>query len=106
MSRPLFYRSYRWTSGFRYRVVRRFSRAGRFVVFCLVLTAALGADTNQTTAYQAFTFLLAIVVISLIWVTCRSFRRNHFSARRRLPRFATAGSPLAYWVTVKNETAR
>lgn len=106
MSRPLFYRGYRWISGFRYSVVRRFSRAGRFVFFLLVLAAALGADTNQTTAYQAFTFLLALVVVSLAWVTCRAFRRDHFSARRQLPRFATAGSPVTYRVTVKNETAR
>jgi uncharacterized protein (DUF58 family) len=106
MSRPLFYRGYRWISGFRYRIVRRFSRAGRFAFFLLVLAAALGADTNQTTAYQAFTFLLALVGLSIVWVTCRSFSRNRFSARRRLPRFVTAGSPVNYWATVKNESAR
>lgn len=106
MSRPLFYRGYRWVSGFRYSVVRRFSRAGLFVFFLLILAAALGADTNQTTAYQAFTFLLALVIVSMAWVTCRAFRRNHFSARRQLPRFATAGAPVAYRVTVNNHTAR
>lgn len=105
MYRRLIYRSYRRIFGIRYRLGRRCTRAGKFAFACLIVSAGLGADTNQTTAYQACAFVTAVFVVSLVWVALRRHRTS-FSVRRMLPRFGTAGVPLAYQVMVTNGTAR
>ena len=107
MYRRILYRNYRRLSGVAYWLSRRFTSAGKFALACLLVATALGADTSQTTAYQACAFLTVVLAISALWTALRlpyPFRRptQLFSARRILPRFGTAGSPLAYMVTVSN----
>jgi len=106
----LLYRSYRRLYGLAYWLDRRFTRAGKFALACLLVATALGADTSQTTAYQACAFLTVVLTISFLWTALRlphPFRRSTqlLSARRLLPRFATAGSPMAYRVIVTNRAA-
>jgi uncharacterized protein (DUF58 family) len=106
MYRRLLYRSYRRSFGLAYWVSRRFTNAGKYALACLMVATALGADTNQSTAYQACAFLTVVFVISLLWTVLglpHPFLRNAglFSVRRMAPRFGTAGSPVAYTVTVK-----
>ncbi|MBW1842632.1 MAG: DUF2101 family protein, partial [Deltaproteobacteria bacterium] len=62
-------------------------------------SAVLGVDTRQTMAYQAFTFLLSLVVISIVFSL---FFRARFTVTRTLPRFGTVGELLSYRVVVKN----
>lgn len=97
------YRTFRALSSTDYWVRRRFSRGGRLLLGALGAAAVLGLDTNQTVAYQAFTFLLALLLLATGW---SPFFRTRLAARRILPRFGTAGQPLGYRVVVHNETRR
>ncbi|KPK29880.1 MAG: hypothetical protein AMK69_05215, partial [Nitrospira bacterium SG8_3] len=46
-------------------IMRRFTKAGLLVLAGLGASAVVGLDTHQTLAYQAFTFLLALVLTSI-----------------------------------------
>jgi uncharacterized protein (DUF58 family) len=105
MYRRLIYRSYRRIFGIRYWLGRRFTRAGKFALACLIVSAGLGVDTNQTTAYQAYAFLIVAFVVAYLWIAFQR-RRSPLSVRRLLPRFGTAGIPLTYRAVVMNGTAR
>jgi hypothetical protein len=92
----LFYYCTRW-----YR--RRFTKAGSLVAAGLAISAVVGLDTNLTMAYQAFTFLFALLLVSMGWSL---FFRNSFTARRILPRFGTVGETLSYCLVVQNKSAK
>ncbi|NET57502.1 MAG: hypothetical protein F6K47_15460 [Symploca sp. SIO2E6] len=47
-------------------MTRRFTISGLVVVVCLLVAAAAGIDTNQSMAYQIFTFLLSLLVIAIL----------------------------------------
>lgn len=89
----IFYILFRILSSVRYWLVRRFTASGRFALACLVASAVVGLDTNLTMAYQVFTLLLSLLLISF---ASRFFIRTRVDARRILPQFGTAGQPLAY----------
>src|SRR5204863_318606 len=95
----LLYRGYRVSSGLGYWASRRFTVAGWTVLLALGLTALMGPDTENNVAYQAVSFLLALVAAAIIssW-----FYRARFSARRVAPKFGTVGMPFAYRVEIKN----
>lgn len=78
---------------------RRFTPAGRLALGCLVLSAALGFDTDRSMAYQSFTFLLALLGLSACWGV---FFRGRFRASWRLPPFGTVGQPLPCSMTIEN----
>jgi uncharacterized protein (DUF58 family) len=65
--------------------------------------AAVGLDTSRTVAYQVFSFLLALVVISALGSL--GFRAR-LGVRRVLPRHATVGEPLTYRLLIRNESGR
>jgi uncharacterized protein (DUF58 family) len=71
------------------------------VVLCLVISAVVGLDTKGTMAYQAFTFLLAILVIAML---SGLFYRLRLSVSRLMPRFGTAGVESEYRIKVHNKT--
>lgn len=93
----------RGTSSLKHRVTRRLTPAGQLLLCGLVASAVWGMDTTQSMAYQLFTFLLALLLVSAL---SARFSSGRFSLRRRLPRFATAGRPLAYEAAVENLGAR
>jgi uncharacterized protein (DUF58 family) len=97
------YRTYRLLAAADYWVRQRFSRAGVLWLAALTAAAVVGLDTNQTMAYQAFTFLLAVALLAM--GSALGFR-GRFAARRVLPRFVTAGQPCAYRVIVANRSRR
>jgi len=103
MFSKILYRTLRVFSTFSYRLKRRFTPAGKFVFAGLVACAVVGVDTNQTVAYQAFTFLLALFFIALTGIVLFPAR---FTAQRILPRFVTAGEPFTYHVIVQNRSHR
>lgn len=78
---------------------RRLTPAGQVGWVALVAAAALGIDTNQSMAYQGFTFLAPLILVS--WFAALRGRAR-FEVTRVLPRLATAGKPLAYRVALKN----
>ena len=97
------YRNLRLFSALSYRLKRRFTPAGKFVCAALIACAVVGVDTNQTVAYQAFTFLLAIFLIALGGIILFPAR---FTAQRVLPRFVTASEPFTYHVIIQNRSNR
>ena len=84
-------------------LTRRFTTFGLGVLACLVVSAIIGMDTNQSLSYQIFTFLLALLTIAMVASLFSKFR---FSATRILPRFGTVGMPLKYRVVLNNQTIK
>lgn len=93
------YRALRYAYSLVFWVRRRFTPAGRLALAGLVLSGALGLDTDQNTAYQAFTFLFALLALAML---LSRFFREKFRITRNLPRFGTAGEALPYEVTIGN----
>jgi hypothetical protein len=79
--------------------MRRFTRAGLLVLAGLVASAVVGLDTHQTLAYQAFTFLLALLLTSM---ACGVLFRAPLTAHRKLPKFGTVEEPLSYRILIEN----
>ncbi|HTL16737.1 MAG TPA: DUF58 domain-containing protein [Patescibacteria group bacterium] len=97
------YRSYRAIAGVRYWGYRRLTRAGLTVLSGLVLATIASPDTDNSVAYQGFSFLLLLLLLAC----CSSFFfRARFSAKRMLPRFGTVGAPLKYTVALQNLTSK
>jgi uncharacterized protein (DUF58 family) len=90
---------FRSVSGAWFRMNRRFTSAGLIALGTLVFAGALGVDTNQTLAYQIFSFLAAMLAVSLAGA---ALLRPRFSAQRILPKTITAGQAFDYRVRVKN----
>ena len=101
MIRRLLYLSFRFVYTIKHWIIRRFTTPGLLILGALAASAVVGLDTNRTVAYQAFAFLLALIVISMVWGMVFPAR---FTARRRLPRFGTVNELLSYRVVVQNRT--
>ena len=98
------YRSLRRISSLQARVNRRFTPLGQWLLGASLAAGVLGVDTNQTVAYQAFTFVVAAVITAT--AVSRLMRSPHLGIDRILPRFASAGERLAYRIVVRNHTTR
>ena len=72
-------------------MTRRFTGAGFLALGTLVTAGALGIDTNQTLAYQIFTFLCALLAAAML---AALLLRPKFQVARILPRMITAGQAL------------
>lgn len=99
----LFYWFYHAGSALWYWSRRRFTLAGLCVTGGFIVAGAVGTDIENTVTYQAFTLLLAFLLLSL---ASSVFFRATFSVRRVLPRVGTAGQPLHYRVQVRNLTGK
>ncbi len=102
MNRSL-YRLFRFIYLVRRWFIQRFTPNGLMVLLGLMISAAVGLDTNQSLAYQIFTFLTALVIVA---ITASQFFRFRVSAERSLPRFGTVGFPLKYRVMLQNKTRK
>ena len=85
------------------RAMRRSSERGRLMQTGTFICGAVGLDTDLTYVYQLFALLLCILISSRISLR---FMIPQVSIRRRLPRYATAGEPFEYYITVINEGDR
>jgi hypothetical protein len=99
----LLYRLFRCIYSVRRWFVRQFTASGLMVLLCLMISAVVGMDTNQSLAYQIFTFLCALVGVA---IAASQFFRFRFSAERILPRFGTVGVALKYGVVIQNQTRK
>ncbi|MBD2180527.1 DUF58 domain-containing protein [Planktothrix sp. FACHB-1375] len=95
------YRLFHFTYALEQSRRRRLTTSGVIILLCLIISATLGLDTNQNLTYQIFTFLLSILIISIVSSRFFTFR---FSAVRILPRFATVGVNLKYRIVIHNKT--
>lgn len=87
----------------QYWLQRRFSRAGLFLLGVLTLAGALGADTQQTLAYQLFAFGAALLAVVM---GVAFFRGVPVTVERSLPRAVAAGTAFTYRVRVRNTGRR
>src|SRR4030095_4935755 len=93
------YRIFRTVAAASYWANRRLTHAGMVVCAGAVLTAALGVDTTQSVAYQAFGFLAALMLVAAL---CLTSVRTRVGVERELPRVATAGEPFTYRARIRN----
>ncbi|MFC1851324.1 DUF58 domain-containing protein [candidate division CSSED10-310 bacterium] len=91
--------NWRILTSIMYRLNRRFTPHGLLVLSVLILSAFIGIDTYRTLAYQVFSLLFALAIISFI---SSLFFRINISAYRKLPRFGTVGEKLEYSVVLEN----
>ena len=101
--RSLLYYALRRFSRFSHWYERRFTGIGRLAVAAMVAAGIFGVDTEQTTAYQAFTWLASLVLLAML---SAPLFRARFAVARDLPRFATAGEPLEYRARVRTLGSR
>jgi uncharacterized protein (DUF58 family) len=105
--RRFIYRALRLASTVDHWLRERLTTAGWLALGMAAAAAAAGLDTNQTVTYRAFTFLVALLLIS--WIASMLQRRLFFprlAASRELPRYATAGQRCEYRVLLHNGGGR
>ena len=97
------YRLYRLASGLRYWVPRRFTSAGMLALAAAIVSGAIGIDMDQTVAFQAFAFVVCLLVVAMV---AAIFFRGKFAVRRVLPRFGSVGRAFSYSVQVRTLNGR
>src|SRR4029079_6255114 len=100
--RRLVFAALRVVGALDHRLRERLTLAGLLVRGAGGGAAAAGLDTNLTVTYRAFTFLAALFLLS--WAASMLFRAR-VDARRETPRYATAGEPFRYSVSLANLAA-
>jgi uncharacterized protein (DUF58 family) len=93
------YWALRLFSALNHFLSERLTPAGWLVLAGAGTVAAIGIDTTRTVGYQAFGFLAALIAVSF---AAAQLFRPRVSARRELPRYATAGERCEYRVVVEN----
>ena len=81
----------------------RLTGAGWLALGATATAAGVGIDTTRTMSYQAFAFLFALLAIAFL---AAPWWRPRVVVRRELPRYATAGEPFEYRVSVENRGRR
>lgn len=82
---------------------RRATDRGRMVQTSMIVSAALGIDTNLNLIYQLFALLLCLLIVSRLALHLHPPKVN---VSRDLPNFATAGQPFDYTIRVTNIGSR
>jgi uncharacterized protein (DUF58 family) len=103
MTARISYRLYRFFTSAQYWLLRRFTTAGLLALSGVFMTMGMALDTEQSLAYSLLAILLCVLGLAMIWAP--TFRAK-FGIERHLPRFATAGQPLSYRITVHNKNPR
>lgn len=99
----LAYKFYRGFTSLAYWIRRRFTATGFALLGGMIISGAAGLDIDQSLIHQGFVFLVCLLGASLV---CAGRFRETFGVTRALPRFASAGQPFSYRVTVRNLTSR
>ncbi|MBP9900767.1 MAG: DUF58 domain-containing protein [Verrucomicrobiota bacterium] len=95
----LIYRAERLFSWSKYWTLRRFTRPGQAVLGAVMAAAFMGLDTESSVGYQAFTLLLALLLVAVL---SGFYFRARFTVERGLPRFGTVGQTLSYRIAVQS----
>ncbi len=82
---------------------RHFTKPGQYVLVACGIFAIIGINTYQTVAYQVFSFLFFLILVSLLFSV---YYPLDVSVKRRVSKYATVGSPLKYKIIVKNNSPR
>src|SRR3954468_22172161 len=103
MFKRYLYRNYCSFAAINHRFGRRVTPLGWLLMATTIVSAALGADTNLSMAYQGFAFLGCLLVASALGT---GFNRPRVEIERTLPRFGLAGEPLRYRIRIWNRSRR
>ncbi len=85
------------------RAMRKSTDRGRLMQTGTLICGAMGLDTDLSYVYQLFALMLCILIAARLSL---KFQVPDVSIRRQLPRYATAGEPFDYAITVINEGER
>ncbi len=85
------------------RAMRKSTDRGRLMQTGTLICGAMGLDTDLSYVYQLFALMLCILIAARLSL---KIQVPDVSIRRQLPRYATAGEPFDYAITVINEGAR
>ena len=94
------HRTYWRGTGMNFFFARRIRPAGIGVCILLTVTSMVGVGPPRSSAYQIFSFILALVVIAIPWVFFR--KAKGLQAHRQLPRHATVGEEIRWVIRVTN----
>ncbi|HSH93734.1 MAG TPA: DUF58 domain-containing protein [Roseimicrobium sp.] len=97
------YRNYWSYYAMKMAIRQRLTRGSVLVLLAIVFAGAMGADPNQSVAYQAFAFLALLTVAGMV---ASRFHRVRLSLSRTTPRYASVGQPVRYLLHVHNLTPR
>lgn len=92
-------KNYRAGSALKFFVAKRFTTGGILVLCGMFFSAAIGVDTNEAMAFQAFAILSTGLAFGFVWAR---FPVPELRASRVPPRLGTVGHPLAYDLVVAN----
>lgn len=85
------------------RAKGRNSDRGRLLQTSTFICGAVGLDTDLSFVYQLFALLFCTLVFARLSIRVRSPK---ISVKRQLPKYATAGVPFEYLITVTNNGNR
>ncbi|MEW5725157.1 MAG: DUF58 domain-containing protein, partial [Thermodesulfobacteriota bacterium] len=103
MIRRLLHFTYRRFWKIKTLLFRRFTSAGLLALAALAVSSVFGLDTTRTMAFQAFCFLLALLVLAVAAGLSQHLR---LGVTRLLPRFATVDRPFTYRILIENRGPR
>jgi uncharacterized protein (DUF58 family) len=104
MTEPrLSYKLFRLVSALNYHLPRRLTKGGLLVLAGMVMAGAVGADIDQSVAFESFALLFSLLLVALLWAP---WLRGRFSIERSVPRVASVGQPFRYRVQVQNRSNR
>ncbi len=86
-------RQYRRVYRYEHWIRKRFTVTGHLFIILLIGSGVYGVDTQATTTYQLFSFLLIIFISAVI---LNFFNRYKISVKRKLPKYATVEKPFVY----------
>lgn len=92
------HRIYQLGSGIHHFLSRRCRPAGLSLGIVLTLATCLGLGQSLPAINQLFSLSLGMMLIGFIWAISR---KASLEGKRELPRFATAGEKLTYYVRVR-----
>ena len=102
MIKRLLYKNFKLVHRLGHWTQQRFTPTGLLVLSAMVAAGVFGIDTRRTLAFQIFSLLLIILLISLC--SALTFRQR-FQIQRRLPQFGTAGQNLTYRLVIESSNA-
>ncbi len=97
------YRGERLFSWSKYSTLRRFTRPGQAILGAVMAAAFMGLDTESSVGYQAFTLLLALLLVAVL---SGIYFKARFTVERTLPRFGTVGQPFNYRIAIQSLMAQ
>ncbi len=97
------HRSYHQGSSLGHFIKHRVTPLGWTLLGSCLFTGLFATDMQRSQAYQLFSILLALVLISFIWTW---FRRAKLEAKRLVPTYVTAKEPFHYRIQLTNLSKR